>query len=103
MVREKTTGLKIWKRTGEEHDKVKYKTAKGKAKRVVARVKAEAIEGLYYDQLETVEGQQGIYRIAAGRDQSGKDIYARYAMSKVPQEIFALTAAACITCAVLEC
>ena len=40
---------------------------------MVARVKAEAIEGLY-DQLETVEGQQEIYRIAAARDQSGKDI-----------------------------
>ena len=37
-------------------------------------MKAEAIEGLY-DQLETVEGQQEIYRIAATRDQSGKDIY----------------------------
>ena len=36
-------------------------------------MKAEAIEGLY-DQLETVEGQQEIYRIAAARDQSGKDI-----------------------------
>ena len=39
----------------------------------MARVKAEAIEGLY-DQLETVEGQQDIYRIAAARDRSGKDI-----------------------------
>ena len=65
--------LNIWKRTGEENDKVEYKTAKGKAKRVVARVKAEAIERLY-DQLETVEGQQEIYRIAAARDRSGKDI-----------------------------
>ena len=36
-------------------------------------MKAEAIEGLY-DQLETVEGQQEIYRIAAERDKSGKDI-----------------------------
>ena len=36
-------------------------------------MKAEAIEGLY-DQLETVEGQQEIYRIAAARDQSGQDI-----------------------------
>ena len=45
-VREKKERLKIWKRTGEETDKVAYKTAKGKAKRVVARVKAEAIEGL---------------------------------------------------------
>ena len=65
--------MKIWKRTGEENDKVEYKTAKGKAKRVVARVKAEAIEGLY-DQLENVEGQQEIYRIVPARDQSGKDI-----------------------------
>ena len=72
-VKEKKERLDIWKRTGEENDKVEYKTAKGKANRRVARVKAEAIEGLY-DQLETVEGQQEIYRIAAARDQSGKDI-----------------------------
>ena len=71
-VREKKEILNIWKRTGEENDKVEYKTAKGKAKRVVARVKAEAIEGLY-DQLETVEGQQDIYRIAAARDRSRFD------------------------------
>ena len=32
-VREKKERLKIWKRTGEENDKVEYKTAKGKAKR----------------------------------------------------------------------
>ena len=69
-VKEKKERPKIWKRTGKANDKVEYKTAKGKAKRVVARVKAEAIEGLH-DQLETVEGQQEIYRIAAARDQSG--------------------------------
>ena len=40
---------------------------------MVARVKAEVIEGLY-DQMKTVEGQQGIYRIAAASDQSGKEI-----------------------------
>ena len=64
---------RFWKRTGEENDKVEYKTAKGKAKRVVSRVKTETIEGLY-DQLVTVEGQQDIYRIAAARDQSNKDV-----------------------------
>ena len=37
------------------------------------RVKADAIDGLY-DKLETAEGQQEIYRIAAGRDRPGKDI-----------------------------
>ena len=31
-VREKKERLTIWKRTGEESDKVAYKTAKGKAK-----------------------------------------------------------------------
>ena len=72
-VKGKKERLKIWKRTGEENDNVGCKTAKRNANRVVARVKAEAIEGLY-DQLETVEGQQDIYRIAAARDQSGKDI-----------------------------
>ena len=66
--------MKIWNITGEENDKVDYKTANGKATRMVAIVKAEAIEGLH-DQLETVEGQQDIARIAAARDQSGKDVY----------------------------
>ena len=61
------------KRT-EENDKVlEYKTETGKAKMVVERVKAEAIEGLY-DQLENVKGQQEIYRITAATDQSGMDI-----------------------------
>ena len=36
-------------------------------------MKAEATAGLY-DRLESVEGQQEIYRIAAARDRSGKDI-----------------------------
>ena len=73
VVKEKKERLNIRKITGEENDKVEYKTAKRKAKRMVARVKAEAIEGLY-DQLETVEGQQEIYRIAAAWVQTGKDI-----------------------------
>ena len=40
---------------------------------MVARVKAEAIDGLY-DNMETSEGQKDVYRIAAARDRSGKDI-----------------------------
>ena len=67
--REKKERLNIWKRTGKEN----HNTAKGKAKSVMARVKAEAIQGLY-DQRETVEGQQEIYRIAAARDRSYHDI-----------------------------
>ena len=72
-VREKEDRLKIWKRTGEDDDRNEYKRAKGAAKKVVARVKAEAIEELYAN-LETSEGQKDIYRIAAARDRAGKVI-----------------------------
>ena len=46
-VREKEDRLKMWKRTGEDDDRNEYKRAKCAAKKVVARVKAEAIEELY--------------------------------------------------------
>ena len=65
--------IKMWKRTGEDGDRNEYKRAKGVAKKVVARVKAEAIEELYAN-LETSEGQKDIYRIAAARDRAEKDI-----------------------------
>ena len=40
---------------------------------MVARVKAEAIDGLY-DNMETSEGHKDVYSIAAARDREGKDI-----------------------------
>ena len=61
-VREKEDRLKMWKRTGEDDDRNEYKRAKCAEKKVVARVKAEAIEELYAN-LETSEGQKDIYRI----------------------------------------
>ena len=69
-VKEKKDRLKTWKRTSAESDRKEYKLAKETAKKVVARVKAEAIDGLY----ETSEGQKDVYRIAAARDRAGKDI-----------------------------
>ena len=72
-VREKENRLKMWKRTGDDDDRNEYKRAKGATKKVVARVKAEAIEELYAN-LEKSEGQKYIYRIAAARDRAGKDI-----------------------------
>ena len=72
-VREKEDRLKMWKRTGEDYDRNEYKRAKCAAKKVIARVKAEAIEELYAN-LETSEGLKDIYRIAAARDRAGKDI-----------------------------
>ena len=72
-VKEKKDRLKTWKRTSEESDRKEYKLAKSTAKKVVARVKAEAIDGLY-DNMETSDGQKDVYRIAAARDRAGKDI-----------------------------
>ncbi len=72
-VKEKKDRLKTWKRTSAESDRKEYKLAKATAKKVVARVKAEAIDGLY-DDMETSEGQKDVYRIAAARDREGKDI-----------------------------
>ena len=66
--------LKTWKRTSEESDRKEYRLAKATAKNVVARVKAEAIDGGLYDNIETNEGQKDVYRIAAARDKAGKDI-----------------------------
>ena len=42
-VKEKKDRLKTWKRTSAESDRKEYKLAKATAKKVVARVKAEAI------------------------------------------------------------
>ena len=56
-VKEKKDRLKTWKRTSAESDRKEYKLAKSTAKKVVARVKAEAIDGLY-DNMETSEGRK---------------------------------------------
>ena len=45
-VKEKKDRLKTWTRTSAESDRTEYKLAKSTAKKVVARVKAEAIDGL---------------------------------------------------------
>ncbi len=70
---EKKDRLKTWKRTSAESDRKEYKLAKATAKKVVAILKAEAINGLYHN-METSEGQKDVYRIAAARDRAGKDI-----------------------------
>ena len=72
-VKEKKDRLKIWKRTSAENGRKVYTLAKSTAKKVVARVKTEAINGLY-DNMETSEEQKDVYRIAAARDRPGKDI-----------------------------
>ena len=72
-VKENNERLNTWKRTSAESDRKEFKLAKATAKKVVARVKAEAIDGLYAN-METSEGQKDVYRITAARDRTGKDI-----------------------------
>ena len=83
-VKEKKERLNIWKRTGDENDKVEYTTAKGKAKRVVARVKAESIERLMINWKLLKDSKRSTELQLQGTNQART--YARYAMSKVPQE-----------------
>ena len=54
-------------------EKVEYKRKKKEAKRAVVVARAEAASGLY-EELETVEGQKKIYRIAKYRNKATKDI-----------------------------
>ena len=57
-VRENIEILNIWKRTGAcRKRQCRVQDSEGTATSVAARVKADAIEGLY-DQVETVEGQR---------------------------------------------
>ena len=49
-----------------------YKVAKTPSEKVVARVKAEPMDGLY-DNVETSEGGKDVHRMAAARDRVGKD------------------------------
>ena len=76
-VNEKKDRLKTWKRTSAESDRKEYNLVKATANKVVARVKAEAIDGLY-DNMETIEGQKDVYRIAAARDREDEYIRERW-------------------------
>ena len=51
--------MKEWKQSVLENDKAEYKSAKSTAKRVVACVKSEAVEGLS-ENFDTKEGQKDI-------------------------------------------
>ena len=54
-------------------DKRHYKQCSKEAKRAVSIAKSEAYENLY-EELDTKEGQQGVYKLAKKRKKSTKDI-----------------------------
>ena len=80
-VKEKKDRLKKWKQSGIENDKAEYKSAKSTAKRVVACVKSEAVEGLS-ENFDTREDRKDIiYKIAAARDLAANDRTSEYMQS----------------------
>ena len=73
VVKKKKELKKQWEQTRLQADKVEYKRKKKEAKRAVAVARAEAASELY-EELETVEGQKKIYRIAKYRNKATRDI-----------------------------
>ncbi|XP_047490336.1 uncharacterized protein LOC125039974 [Penaeus chinensis] len=69
MINEKKSAQRTHARVGTEQSR----EANKRAKRAVARPKAEAMSKFFED-LETKEGQKNIFRIAKARDKAPKDI-----------------------------
>ena len=72
-VKNKKEWLKKWKESGKEVDKQLYKKAKMETKRIIAKQKEIAVEELCRD-LETKEGQNNVFRIAASRNRKSLDV-----------------------------
>ena len=73
MLKEKKKLKKRWEQTRLQAARVEYQGKKKEAKRAVAVARAEPASELY-EELETVEGQKKIYRIAKYRNKATKDI-----------------------------
>ena len=73
VLKEKKELKKQWEKTSLQADKVEYRRKKKEAKRAVAVARAEAA-GELYEELDMVEGQKKIYRIAKYRNKATKDI-----------------------------
>ena len=73
VLKEKKELKKRWEQTRLQAGRVEYQRKKKEAKRAVAMARAEAASELY-EELETVEGQKKIYRIAKYRNKATKDI-----------------------------
>lgn len=72
-IKVKKDAKKQWDLTGRQEDREAYKTAKKKAKRAVAKAKAEAVDGAY-EELERRQDGRQLLRIAKAKDKATKDI-----------------------------
>ena len=72
MVKKKEV-KKQWDRARDDESKERYKKAKKKVKRTVAKVKNKAFQDLY-EHLETKEGVNEVFQIAKQRNKNGQDV-----------------------------
>uniref|UniRef100_A0A914X4N9 Reverse transcriptase domain-containing protein n=1 Tax=Plectus sambesii TaxID=2011161 RepID=A0A914X4N9_9BILA len=72
-VKEKKKALKAWFQYRNDEDLRRYKALKSSAKRAVAAAKAAYYDHVY-DELDTPEGENKIYRLANARHQATQDI-----------------------------
>ena len=72
-VKEKKEAKKQWDGARDDESKERYKKAKKKAKRTVAKVKNKAFQDLY-EHLETKEGVNEVFQIAKQRNKNGQDV-----------------------------
>src|SRR5437867_3782935 len=74
-VKDKRRAYELWKKSGLEVDKVAYRLAKGRSKRVVDKDKDEERQR-YCDMLEEEDGKGTVFRIAKQMVELNKDICA---------------------------
>ena len=71
-LKEKKEKFKIWQRTPDARTRMEYTRARNQAKRVIGRAKFEAWTELY-EELDTSEGEERIYKIAKQREETQRD------------------------------
>ena len=72
-IKEKKEARRRFEISGREEDRAAAKLANKEAKKAVAQAKARET-GKIYEELETAEGQKGIYRLAKSRNRATKDL-----------------------------
>src|SRR5206468_7826374 len=74
-IKDKRRAYELWKKSGLEVDKVAYRLAKGRSKRVVAKAQDEERQR-YCDMLEEEDGKGSVFRVAKQLVGLNKDITA---------------------------
>ena len=82
-INKKKEAFKMWQRNNSRESHNNYKALTDVAKRAVARARALS-PGQWYQELNSKEGEQKIYRTAKARDRAKRDLETQLS-SKVPR------------------